>query len=60
MYRQIYRDKILYYVATQHFNSPKKPRNKHTILRYAEPTPGVPPLLSVGLLLLPSITNLCE
>ena len=25
MYRQIYRNKILYYLATQRFNSPKKP-----------------------------------
>jgi hypothetical protein len=41
MYRQIYRDKILYYVATQRFNSPKNPYNKTLILRYADPTRGV-------------------
>jgi len=48
MYRQIYRNKILYYLATQRFNSPKKPCKKTPILRYADPTPGVPPLLSEG------------
>ena len=44
MYRKIYRDKILYYLATQRFIT-QKPCNKTPILRYADPTPGVPTLL---------------
>jgi len=59
MYRQIYRDKILYYVATQRFNSPK------TLLKSQfSDTPtlprGYPPFCQKGLLLLASITNLRE
>ena len=52
MYRKIYRDKILHYLAIQRFNS-QKPYNKTPILRYADPTPGVPTLLSDGTPVLP-------
>ena len=43
MYRKIYRDKILYYLATQRFIT-QKPCNKTQNLKYADPTPGVPTL----------------
>jgi hypothetical protein len=37
-----------------------KPGTKPPILKYADPTPGVPPFCQMGLLLLPSITNTRE
>jgi hypothetical protein len=56
MYRKIYRDKILYYLATQRFNS-QKPCNKTPSLRYADPTPRAPPFCQKGLLRFPCISD---
>jgi len=45
MYRQIYRDKILYYVATQRFNSPKTlQQNPNSQIRRPYPG-GTPPFV---------------
>jgi hypothetical protein len=60
MYRQIYRDKILYYVATQRFNSPKSPVKKPQSSDTPTLPRGYPPFCQKGLLLLPSITNTLE
>ncbi len=46
MYRQIYRNKILYYLATQRFNSPKKPCKNPQFSDTPTLAGGVPTLLS--------------
>ena len=43
----MYRNKILYCPVIQRFIT-QKPCNKTVILRYADPTPGVPTLLTEG------------
>jgi len=60
MYRQIYRDKILYYLATQRFNSQKTlQQNPNSQIRRPYPG-GTPHFCQKGLLLYPSITNTRE